>query len=120
MTTGIAASEANSALDTLLGSGPGITLHTGDPGAAGTASASAGDSSKKTITMGSASAGSKAMTGSGGPWTNGGASETLSHVAAWITTVFKVSGALSSTQAWDSGNTFTLTTFTVSITPVAA
>lgn len=120
MTTGIKASEANSLLDTLLGSTPAVTLHIGDPGASGTANPSAGDATKITIAAGSASAGSKSMTGTGGPWTNGGASETLSHIAVWITTAFKVSGALSASQAWASGNTFTLTTLTVSITPVAA
>jgi hypothetical protein len=120
MTLGIKSSEADSLLDTLLGSGPGITVHTGDPGAAGTSNASVGDNTKKTITMGSSSGGTKAMTGTGGPWTNGGTSETLSHVAAWITTAFKLSAILSASQAWVSTNTFTLTTFSVSLSPIAA
>lgn len=120
MTVGISATAANSALDTLLGATPAVTLHTGDPGAAGTANASAGDATKITIAAASASAGSKAMTGSGGPWTNGGTSETLSHISLWITTVFKLSSALSASQPWVSGNTFTLTSLTVALSPIAA
>jgi hypothetical protein len=120
MTVGIRSAEADSLLDTLLGSTPGITLHTGDPGAAGTSNASAGDNTKKTIAMGSSASGTKAMTGTGGPWTNGGSSETLTHIAAWITTVFKISAALTASQAWANTNTFTLTTFSVSVTPIAA
>src|ERR1044072_790260 len=115
MTVGIKSAEADSLLDTLLGSTPGITLHTGDPGSAGTANASAGDNTKKTISMSSSSAGTKAMSGTGGPWTNGGSSETLSHIAAWITTTFKISAALSASQAWASAHTFTLTSFSVSL-----
>lgn len=120
MTTGIRGAEANSLLDTLLGSTPAFTIHVGDPGAAGTGNPSVGDATKITGAASSASAGSKALSSNAGPWTNGGTSETLSHVASWITTVFKVSAALSASQAWASGNTFTLTTFTVSISPIAA
>lgn len=120
MTVGIKSSEADSILDTLLGSTPAFTIHVGDPGAAGTSNPSAGDSSKKTGAAGSSSAGTKAMTGTTGPWTNGGTSETISHVAAWITTAFKISSALTASRAWVSGDTFTLTSFSVSITPIAA
>jgi len=120
MTAGISATAANSALDTLLGSTPAFTLHTGDPGSAGTANASAGDATKITGAMSSASAGSKALSANAGPWTNASTTETLTHVSAWITTVFKLSAALTASQAWVDTNTFTLTTFTVSITPVAA
>lgn len=120
MTTGIRTAEANSLLDTLLGSTPAFQIHVGDPGAAGTSNLSAGDATKITGAMASASAGSKALSANAGPWTNGGTSETLSHVSAWITTVFKISAALTASQAWVASNTFTLTTFTVSVTPLAA
>lgn len=120
MTTGIRSAEADSLLDTLLGSTPAFTIHTGDPGAAGTSNASAGDNTKKTGAAGSSSAGTKAMTGTTGPWTNGGTSETISHIAAWITTVFKVSAALAASRAWATGDTITLTSFSVTLGPVAA
>jgi hypothetical protein len=120
MTVGISATAANSALDTLLGSTPAFTLHIADPGAAGTTSPSAGDATKITGAMSAAAAGSKALSSNAGPWTNGGATETLSHVAAWITTVFKISAALTASRAWIATDTFTLTGFTVSITPIAA
>jgi hypothetical protein len=123
MTVGVRAAEANSILDTLLGATPAFTIHVGDPGAAGTSNPSGADATKITGAMSSASAGSKALSANVGPWTNGttaAVSETLSHVAAWITTVFKISAALTSSQAWVSTNTFTLTTFTVSVTPIAA
>lgn len=120
MTVGIRSAEADSLLDTLLGSTPGFTLHTGDPGAAGTSNASAGDSSKKTGAASASSGGTKSTSASTGPWTNGGTSETISHVAAWITTVFKISAALTASRAWVSGDTFTLTSFSVSLSPIAA
>lgn len=120
MTVGIRSAEADSLLDTLLGSTPAFTLHTADPGASATTAASAGDSSKKTGAASSSSAGTKSISSSVGPWTNAGTSETISHVAAWITTVFKVSSALTTARSWILGDTFTLTSFSVSITPIAS
>jgi len=73
--------------------------------------------------MASASAGSKAASASVGPWTNGGTSETLSHISIWSASTagtFNASGALSASQAWASGQTFTLTALSVAITPIAA
>lgn len=120
MTVGIRSAEADSLLDTLLGSTPAFTLHTGDPGAAGTSNASVGDNTKKTGAASASSGGTKSTSASTGPWTNGGTSETISHVAAWITTVFKISAALTASRAWVSADTFTLTSFSVSISPIAA
>jgi hypothetical protein len=124
MTVGITAAVANGWLD---GTFPTVScyakLHTLDPGAAGATGAAVGDATRKNLTMAAASAGSKAMTGTGGPWTNGGTSETLSHLSLWTAAAagtFNGSCALTVPQAWASGNTFTLSSFSVSITPLAA
>lgn len=124
MTTGLVASVVNGWLDgTFSTTNAWVKLHTSDPGSAGTTAAAAGDTTRKQATMASASGGSKAMTGTAGPWTNGGTSETLSHISLWslVTAgVFQGSAALSASQAWVSTNTFTLTSLTIAITPIAA
>lgn len=100
-----------------------IKLHTADPGSVGTTSAAAGDTTRKTVTWGSVSGGSLSMTSMSGSWTNGGTSETLSHISAWDSTTagnFIFSAALTASQAWASGNTFSLTSLSVSLTPIAA
>lgn len=100
-----------------------VKLHIGDPGAAGTASPSAGDATRKSVSHNAASAGAITISGTSGPWTNGGSSETLTHVSVWdsaTTGNFLYSAALTASQAWASGNTFTLNALTVSITPLAA
>jgi hypothetical protein len=100
-----------------------VKLHTGDPGGAGTTAAAVGDSTRKVVTWAAASAGSKSMSSMSGSWTNGGTSETLSHLSFWDNVAagnFLASAALSSSQAWASGNTFSLTTLTISMTPIAA
>src|SRR6478609_8112050 len=100
-----------------------IKLHTADPGAAGATAAAAGDTNRKQVTWSAASAGSKSMSSMAGSWTNGGTSETLSHISGWDASSagnFLFSAALTSSQAWASTNTFSLTTLTVSFTPIAA
>lgn len=124
MTTGITATIANNWLDTdFATAGSFIKLHTGDPGSAGTTAAAAGDTSRKQATMGAAASGAKAMTSMSGNWTNGGTSETLSHISWWSASTagtFKASGALSTPQAWASTNTFTLTSLSITVVPIAA
>jgi hypothetical protein len=124
MTVGLAAAAVNGWLDgTFATANCWTKLHTGDPGASGATAAAAGDTSRKQNTMAAASAGSKAQTGSAGPWTNGGTSETLSHISLWSASaagIFNGSAALTASQAWASGNTFTLTSLTIAITPIAA
>jgi hypothetical protein len=124
MAVGFAASVVNGWLDgTFATATQWIKLHTADPGAAGATAAAVGDATRKQATMGAASAGSKAMTGSAGPWTNGGTSETISHISMWSASsagTFNASASLSSGQAWANTNTFTLTSLTISITPIAA
>lgn len=122
MTVGLAAGVVNSFLDTTFGT-TYVKLHTADPGAAGATAAAAGDTTRKQATMAAASGGSKAMTGTAGPWTNGGTSETLSHISLWSAAsagTFNGSAALSASQAWASTNTFTLTSLSIAITPIAS
>ena len=100
-----------------------VKLHTADPGSAGATAAAAGDTTRKSVTWSAASAGSKSMSSMSGGWTNGGTSETLSHVSFWDATTagnFLGSAALGSSQAWATANTFALTTLTIALTPIAA
>ena len=130
MTVGLSATNyANKALDVLSGTsftapaGAYFALHTGDPGSAGSTSPSLGDTTRKSVTFAAASGGSKSMNGTNPVWTNGGTSETLSHVSLWSASTagsFLLSGALTSAKAWASGDTFTLTSFTISLSPIAA
>ena len=132
MTVGVSTTNvANKWLDVIRTSGTSFTavtsawvrLHTGDPGASGTANGAAGDTTRKSVTHNAASSGSITINGTSGPWTNGGTSETITHVSVWDASSagnFLYSAALSSSQAWNSGNTFTLNALTVSISPLAA
>ena len=122
MTDGLASGVVNSFLDSTFGT-TYVKLHTASPGAAGATAAAAGDTTRKAATMASASGGSKAMTGTAGPWTNGGTSETLSDISLWTAVssgTFNASVALSGSQPWVSTNTFTLTSLSIAITPIAA
>src|SRR5215207_7218423 len=60
-----------------------VKLHTGDPGAAGATAAAVGSTTRPAITWAAAASGSMAITGTSPSWTNGGTSETLSHVSFW-------------------------------------
>jgi hypothetical protein len=124
MALGFAAGVVNTWLDSVFATANCyVKLHTADPGAAGATAAAAGDTTRKQATMGAASGGSKAASASVGPWTNGGTSETISHISLWSAAAagtFNASGALGSSQAWVSTNTLTLTALTVSITSIAA
>lgn len=100
-----------------------VKLHIGDPGAAGTTSPAAGDTTRKVCTFSAAAAGAIALTAPPAAWTNVTTTETLSHITVWdhVTAgVFLWSAALTASQAWVNTNTFTLTTLGVSITPLAA
>jgi len=122
VTTGFAASLVNAWLDADYAT-VWHKIHTADPGSAGTTAAAAGDTARKQSTMASASAGSKAQTGTAPVWTNGGTSESVSHLSQWTLVTagtFKSSCALASPQAWVSTNTLTLTSWSVSIAPIAA
>ncbi len=129
MTVGLSATAvANGWLDTLAGTaytapaGFYVKLHTGDPGSAGTSSASA-ETTRKSVSWSAASAGSKSMSGTVS-WTSWAAgSETISHVSFWSASTagtFLGSAALTASKSVANGDTLTLSTLTVARTPIAA
>jgi hypothetical protein len=131
MTTGIASAKVNGMLDAIRTGGSSLTaitnafvkLHTGDPGAAGTANAAAGSTTRPGISHGAVSGGSMSISGTNPSWTNGGTSETITHISVWDSATagnFLYSIALTASKAWASGDTLTLTSCTLSIAPVAA
>lgn len=130
MTVGLAATTlANKWLDMLGASAftapatTAVKLHTGDPGSAGTANASA-NTTRVALTWSAASAGSKAITAtlpSWATWASG--SETITHVSVWDSTTagnFLFSAVLTVSKAVTNGDTLNLLTLTVSFTPIAA
>jgi hypothetical protein len=101
---------------------PFIQLHTADPGVNGTTAVSVGSTTRNAITWNAASAGSMTLA-TLGAWTNGGTSETITHVTLWSASsagTFYQSFALTASQAWVSTNTLTITTFTINYAPLAA
>lgn len=132
MTAGLAPSLASGWLNTLRTAGAAyspvagtfVQLHTGDPGAAGTASVSAGSTTRNSCTFAASSSGSAlALSSAPSAWTNGGTSETLTHLSVWTastggTLLFTV--ALTASKAWSSADQFTLSTLSVGLTPQSA
>jgi hypothetical protein len=121
MTYGHAASVLNGWLDTAWAT-PFIRLTVGDPGAAGAANLAAGDTTRQGITMAAAAGGVKSATTTPS-WTNGGTSETIDGIASFTAAVagsFIASGELTTARPWAATDTFTLTSLSISITPVAA
>lgn len=95
---GIANADANSALDTALPAGTTfyVQLHTGHPGAAGTAFV-ATESTRQGCTFAAASGGSKA-TNSDLLWSSVAATETYAYFTVWTAPTlgtFKWSGTIS-------------------------
>jgi hypothetical protein len=127
VTLGLASAIANSILNvyrgtTWTGLSVWVKLHTADPGAAGATAAAAGSVTRNQATWNAASGGSMTIS-TLAAWTNGGTSETISHISLWDAVTagnFLQSAALSVAQAWVSTNTLTLTTLTLSLTPIAA
>jgi hypothetical protein len=100
-----------------------VKLHTADPGAAGATAAAVGSATRVVVTYAAPSGNAIALTGTAPVWTNGGTSETLTHISVWDAITagnFDYSAALTASQAWASGNTFTLTSLSVSLSPIAA
>jgi hypothetical protein len=135
MTAGLAPSLVSGWLDTLRNTGAGgsaysavagtfAQLHTGDPGAAGTSSVSVGSTTRNSFTFSDSSSGSSISLGTPpSAWTNGGPSETLTHISVWTASTsgtFLFSVALTASKAWASADTFTLSTLTAALTPQAA
>lgn len=139
MTTGLStANLANKWLDMLAATaftapvGSYGQLHTADPGSAGTTSPCSGATTagtRKSLTWSAAASGSKSMSGtpSWAAWDGG--SVTISHLSFWDAVgsgnpatggAFLFSGALSSAKAITNGDTFNLTSLSVSLAPLAA
>lgn len=126
MTTGFSTAHAHGILNLYRGttytapSDVFVKLHTGDPGSAGTANASA-ETDRKDLTFAAPSGGSSAA--SAVSWTAWDAgSETISHFSIWDASTagnFLQSGALSASKAVSNGDTLNLTV-TASLTPIAA
>lgn len=125
MTTGLASADAASKLNVWRGTSyTGVSvfckLHTGDPGAAGTANASA-VTTRNAVTWNAPSAGSMTLSALSGYNMTG--SETITHLSLWDASTagsFLGSAALSASKPVTSGDTLTITTLTVSYTPIAA
>lgn len=123
MTAGIAASFANSALNTIAASALWVQLHTGDPGAAGTANISS-TATRIAITWNGAAAGS--MTSSNVPnWGNwaGTSPEIITHVSFWTLVtagVFVDSELLAAPVTVQTGFPLTLAAQTIGLAAVAA
>ncbi|MEU1497278.1 hypothetical protein [Streptomyces sp. NPDC005732] len=135
MTAGFSPALVSGWLNTLRTTGNGgaaysavagtyVQLHTGDPGAAGTTNVSAGSTTRNSFVFNSSSSGSAlALATPPSAWTNGGTSETLTHVSLWTAAssgTLLGSGALATSKPWGSADTFSLTSLGVSITPQAA
>lgn len=135
MTAGLAPSLVSGWLDTLRTTGNGgtaysavagtfVQLHTGDPGAAGTANISVGSTTRNSFVFSDSSSGSALSLGTPpSAWTNGGTSETLTHISVWTASTsgtFLFSVALAASKAWASADSFSLSTLTAALTPQSA
>lgn len=125
MTVGLSTAHAHGLINILRGTNytgitPYVQLHTGDPGAAGTANASA-ETERKEVTFAAPSAGSS--TASAVSWASWDAGdETISHCSVWDAATdgnFIQSGALAASKDVENGDTLNLT-LTASFTPIAA
>lgn len=131
MTAGLSAANlANAWLNTIRGGGAGtnftadaalyMQLHTGDPGASGTANLSA-VTGRQAVTLGAAAAGAIAL--SNAPAYTMTATETITHVSIHNATsagVFRWSAALTTPKAVVATDTLNFNTLGVSLTPIAA
>ena len=111
----------NKLLDTLGGTAFSVStvylqLHTGDPGEDGTANA-AGETTRQSVSFSAASGGSMSSSGTVS-WTNLSTAETLTHWSAWDAASggnALWTGALSGSATVASGDTFQITTLTLTL-----
>lgn len=119
MATGLSSGYADNVLNVRRGTSltaftAHLRLHTGDPGGAGTANASA-EALRKALTYGAPSTVStnRSMTATAVSWTSWSAgAETISFVSEWDNLTagnFTSSGALASARAVVNGDTLTVT-----------
>ena len=93
-----------------------LKLHTGDPGENGTSNA-ASEATRKAVSFAAASGGSMASTGTV-EWTNVAATETVSHWSMWDAVSggnCLWTGGLASSAALTAGDTFQITSLTLSL-----
>ena len=98
-----------------------VSLHTGDPGAAGTTLPSA-VTTRSTITFAAAASSAIAITGTNPSWSMT-ATETISHIAVWDASTagnFLWSATLSVSKSVQAGDTLTLTSCGLSLGATAA
>jgi len=129
MTVGLSSANlANRVLDHLAGNaswaqpaGLYVALHTGEPGADGTANG-AGTSVRSAATFSSAVAGAIALTGTLPSWSMT-AGETISHISVWDASTagnFLWSATLSVAKSVDAGDTLTLNSCGLSLGALAS
>jgi hypothetical protein len=119
--SGISNYAENKLLDTLRAqsfsvSNVYVKLHTGDPGEAGTSNA-ATETTREEVTFNAASSGSMASSATV-EWTNVSTTETYTHFSLWDNStagncLWK--GALSSSAAVTAGDTFQITSLTLTL-----
>jgi hypothetical protein len=100
-----------------------IELHLAGPGSAGTFSTSVGSTVRQVANFAAAAAGVMTMSTTTTAWTNGGATETLTDISLWSAAsagTFLISLPLTVSKPWASGDTFTLNTLSLTLTPIAA
>jgi hypothetical protein len=132
MATGFSAANlANKILDHLRGgtawTQPGglyVKLHTGDPGASGTANA-AGNTTRVQSTFGTAASGGSIANTVQAQWTSYTTAETLTHFSIWDASSagnFLWSGALTASKTMAIGDTLTeaVGALVLTLTPIAA
>lgn len=103
---GFGSAGANTALDALVAAYPWVKLHTGDPGAAGTALA-ATETTRKQVTWGAAAGGSVANSAAV-TWTNIAGSQDATFFTAWTASTagtFGFSGTIVA-NAYTAGDTY--------------
>jgi hypothetical protein len=101
-----------------------VQLHTGEPGAAGTSLVSS-VTTRVVLSWAAASAGSKAIQATLPAWANwaGTNGEVVTNISVWDASTagnFLYSVLLTASKTVNTGDTLTLTSMTVSFTPIAA
>lgn len=126
MTAGLAPAHANGLLNLFRGTnytapaGVYVKLHTGDPGAAGTANASA-VTTRNQAAFAAPAGGSMTLSSLAGYSMT--ATETITHISLWDAASggnFLESATLTASKNVTNGDTLTLTMLTLTYTPIAA
>lgn len=128
MAAGVATSRANSMLNVLNNTADSaiasvtLKLHTGNPGADGTGNPSGHTGASSPVTWTASTTGTLARSGGGAFATISGVSttDTISHISLWNSSTFLWSIPLSSNKVISNGDSLTVTTLTISLTPIAS